>query len=465
MSYNDLEKIHRALFKQEQQNKKKISKNNNDKNMNIEKFFEFNDISNKLTINPPSPSTSFYSEKEIRSDSFNEEKKINYEINSYLENEYIPDLYTPLGKISGENYKLNIFDLDLLNIENNIYDIHNDKKIISKKRLRYFDLDEEEPEIIIRKISKKRNHRNFSKNRTPFELPKFCYICLSTNHFNKNECPRYKRCFKCLKYGHWAKNCQEILTNKCKNCHTSSHTKEDCLKFKETISYENFFSIMIKNGLKCAFCEKKNHLICPFSKREKYILNYKNDNKVKKNEKNKDFSKTLFCPFCGGNHLKKNCPEIFKETNSNNNKNSNNSNNSIYSFSSDNNYWSSSSNYSSKEKSLNDNNMNNNYYFDDFEINLENSNNIDMNNKITNNFQQNNKNNEIVKQKNNNYKEMKSKNIYEEKKNDKINYKKPYNYNRNKQNNQNNRYQTRYNYRSKSLYSYYNIYKDRIKSG
>ena len=60
---------------------------------------------------------------------------------------------------------------------------------------------------------------------------------------------------------------------------------------------------------------------------------------------------------------------------------------------------------------------------------------------------------------------MKSKNIYEEKKDDKIYYKKPYNYNRNKQNNQNNRYQTRYNYRSKSLYTYYNIYKDRIKSG
>lgn len=463
MSYNDLEKIHRALFKQEQQNKKKFSHNNNNEIMNIEKFFEFNDIRNKININPPSPSTSFYSEKEIKSDSFNDDKKINYEINSYLENEYIPDLYTPLGKISGENYKFNQFDLDTLNIENNIYDIHNDKKIISKKRLRYFDLDEEEPEIIIRKISKKRNNRNFSKNRTPFELPKFCYICLSTNHFNKNECPKYKRCFKCLQYGHWAKNCQEIIQNKCENCHTSSHTKEDCLKFKENIKYENFFSNMIKNGLKCAFCEKKNHLICPFSKREKYILNYKNNNKEKKSEKIKDYSETLFCPFCGGNHLKKNCPENFKD------KISNNSNNSIFSFSSDNNYWSSSSNYSSKEKSLNDNNDNNNNwnnnYFDDFEINLENKNNIDMNHKTKNNFQQNNNYNEKVKEKNNNYKEMKSKNIYEEKKDDKIYYKKPYNYNRNKQNNQNNRYQTRYNYRSKSLYTYYNIYKDRIKSG
>ena len=38
-----------------------------------------------------------------------------------------------------------------------------------------------------------------------------CYICLSLNHDNKEECDKYKRCIKCLKYGHLAKNCEEIF--------------------------------------------------------------------------------------------------------------------------------------------------------------------------------------------------------------------------------------------------------------
>ena len=201
----------------------------------------------------------------------------------------------------------------------------------------------------------------------------FCYICLSKDHLCKKECPKYKRCYKCLKYGHWAKNCEEIIKDKCENCHISAHKKEDCLKFREGIAYEDLFLEIKKNGLKCAFCEQNSHLICPFSTREKYIIKYENENNKNQNNENKDFSKTLFCPFCAGNHLKKECPELNK--------------NKISSNSSEQNYMSNlSSNFSSpKEKSFDNLDINNSFNENSFNKNISmksDKNNSDINMNI-----------------------------------------------------------------------------------
>ena len=102
----ELEKIQRMLYKQEQQKKAENKKKypfifDHNSNKNLKNFFEFD----KITSNPPSPSTSYFSDREIKN-SLIDENKVNYDINSFIDNEQIPDLYTPLGKISGDNYNL-----------------------------------------------------------------------------------------------------------------------------------------------------------------------------------------------------------------------------------------------------------------------------------------------------------------------------------------------------------------------
>ena len=335
MSNLELEKIHRIIFqkgqqKLEEEKKKFPAINNQITEKNINEFFEFYDITEIGSQSPKSISTSFQSEKEIKfnSNNENENKKIDYLIKSFGENEDIPDLYTPLGKISGNNYELNQFDSDFLFTEN---PDKNEIKIISKKRLRYFDLDFdlpetlERPEIIITKLpkskeNKKHNFFHNNKFKTPFIGKTICHICLSSNHSDKKECPIYKRCYKCLKYGHWAKDCKEIIQNKCQNCNISAHNKEDCLLFNEGITFEDLLSNRNK-GLNCYLCNKKTHLICPFSRRENFILNNSKQNKEQNKDKIKDFSKTLFCPLCCGNHLLKECPENIKQNSINNNSN------------------------------------------------------------------------------------------------------------------------------------------------
>ena len=483
MTNLELEKIQRTLYKQEQQKKaeNKIKYPfiyDHSSNKNIKNFFEFD----KITSNPPSPSTSYFSDKEIKN-SLNKENKINYDINSFTDNEKIPDLYTPLGKISGDNYNLikkENLQLDCLNQEDDIN--NNEKRIISKKRLRYFnlDFDLDIPEIIIKKLpnpkiknSKRKSYiNNNNTSKSNFIYQHFCYICLSKEHLYKKECPKYKRCYKCLQYGHWAKNCEEILKDKCENCHMSVHKKEDCLKYRDEIKYEDLFLDIKKNGLKCAFCEQSSHLICPFSTREKYILKYeneKNNNKVKNNENINDFSKILFCPFCAGNHLKKECPEI--------NKNKNNS------ILSEKNYLSNlSSNFSSsKEQSFDSLDINNSFNKNSLneELDIKNDNNSDINMNNYENYKKdatkNNGKNDIINikftqknkimQKNNNFNNAKD-TIKKDKV--KLFYNKPNNnnYYRNRQygknhyqNNQNNN-----NKKTGSLFEHYLAYKNRNTS-
>ena len=473
----ELEKIQRMLYKQEQQKKAENKRKypfifDHNPNKNLKNFFEFD----KITSNPPSPSTSYFSDREIKN-SLVDENKVNYDINSFIDNEQIPDLYTPLGKISGDNYNLikkDHMQLDCLNQEEDDITYNNEKKIISKKRLRYFDLDFDLdiPEIIINKLpyskrkkSKKKPYNN-NNSKSNFISQKFCYICLSKDHLNKSECPKYKRCFKCLKYGHWAKNCQEIIKNKCENCHISAHRKEDCLKFREEIKYEDLFLEIKKKGLKCAFCEQKSHLICPFLTREKYILKYENEKYKQNNGNIKDFSKTLFCPFCAGNHLKKECPEINKK-----NKKSN--------FN-EKNYLNMSSNFSSSnEKSFDscdiNNSFNKNSSNEDIEINCD-KNDIDLDiNKYddkTYNIQKkdikyNEQNNNIINvsftQKSHNTKEIN--NIKEEtnKAKEKLYFNKQNYYYRNKQYRKT-QYQNKNSKKSGSLFAHYLAYKNRNRN-
>ena len=476
MTNLELEKIQRALYKQEQQKKAENKTKypfiyDNSSNKNIKNYFEFD----KITSNPPSPSTSYFSDKEIKN-SLKEENKIDYDINSFIDNEKTPDLYTPLGKISGDNYNLIKNEhllLDCLNQEGEDINSNNEKRIISKKRLRYFDLDLDLdiPEIIIKKLpyskakkTKRKSYINYNNtSKLNFFSQQFCYICLSKDHLCKKECPKYKRCYKCLKYGHWAKNCEEIIKDKCENCHISAHKKEDCLKFREGITYEDLFLYIKKNGLKCAFCEQNSHLICPFSTREKYIIKYENENNKNQNNENKDFSKTLFCPFCAGNHLKKECPELNK--------------NKMSSNSSEQNYMSNlSSNFSSPKQQSFDNLDINNSFNENMEIKSDKDNSdINMNNyeNKKDDIKYNGKNN-IINVKftqrnhviqNNNYNNEKDTN---KKDKEKLFYNKPNNnnYYRNRQNGKN-QYQNNHNNNYKkpgSLFEHYLAYKKRNTS-
>lgn len=89
--------------------------------------------------------------------------QINYDINSYLNNEELPDLYTPLGMIKGDSYKIIPYKESKIkndkreiknNIENNNIDNFNYKT--KKKIKRYFDIDFDEENDDIKKVSKKK---------------------------------------------------------------------------------------------------------------------------------------------------------------------------------------------------------------------------------------------------------------------------------------------------------------------
>ena len=327
MNTKEREKIRRTLFKQEKQKEKEeklkypaLNGYINDKN--IFDFFIFDD-------------------DEANNDDIDKNNQMNYELDSYITSERLPDLYTPYGMIKGDCYKLispqkNNYE----NKERKIINNDNNKKenfIENKKIIRYFDIITNEDinnnnnsNIDDKNVNNNINDKNKTNNKShsndddktkdivshsrckkcgEYDHLKcdctsnllFCYICLGKDHVKKN-CPKYKRCFKCLKYGHKLQDCREILNSKCENCHISIHKKEECMKVPNKIILED----LKENNLKCEFCKSREHLVCPFYNREDIILKNENEDKILNNL---DCSKKIYCHNCGENHLRKDCPE------------------------------------------------------------------------------------------------------------------------------------------------------------
>ena len=155
MSLNDRqkEKIRRQLYKQEKQKEeeeklKYPAANGLINERNIFKFFIFDDDEKNNKKN----------------DYIKLNNQIDYDINSYLNNEQLPDLYTPFGMIRGDSYKIIPYKESKINndkreiknnIENNNIDNFNNKK--KKKIKRYFDIDfDEESDDDVKKVNKKK---------------------------------------------------------------------------------------------------------------------------------------------------------------------------------------------------------------------------------------------------------------------------------------------------------------------
>ena len=111
LSNLEKEKIYRMIFRQkqlqaEQEKKKYPATNGQITEKNINDYFLFYDLTEITSHSPKFLSTSSNSYKEIKNnfDNENEIKKIDYDIASFVDNEDTPVLYTPFGKISGNNY-------------------------------------------------------------------------------------------------------------------------------------------------------------------------------------------------------------------------------------------------------------------------------------------------------------------------------------------------------------------------
>ena len=340
MNFSEREKIRRQIYKNEELKRRKEEQEKL-------KYPALNGLINENNI-----LDYFIFDKDEEDDEeniFNNDinVQIEYEINSYLNNDEVPDLYTPIGMISGDNYKLiqtkrkneenenNILNSNLLN--NNLIDIQNialniENNLLNKecknetkneeinlininnkkKNIRYFDID----------IDIINNDKDLANNPRCKKCGKighykcdctenttFCYICLSNAHVRKN-CPKTQRCYKCLKYGHISQNCIKNFDLICENCNICKHKKEECIKYADEITIKD----IKKKELSCEFCGSQEHIICPFSQKKNYILlyEYKNNEKNKNNDINMnkyDFTKKLYCPICGENHLRVDCPD------------------------------------------------------------------------------------------------------------------------------------------------------------
>ena len=338
MNFSEREKIRRQIYKNEELKRRKEEQEKL-------KYPALNGLINENNI-----LDYFIFDKDEEDDEeniFNNDinVQIEYEINSYLNNDEVPDLYTPIGMISGDNYKLiqtkrkneenennilnsnllnnNLIDIQniALNIENNLLnkDSKNETKneeinLINinnkKKNIRYFDIDiiNNDKDLAnncrCKKCGKIGHYKcDCTENTT------FCYICLSNAHVRKN-CPKTQRCYKCLKYGHISQNCIKNFDLICENCNICKHKKEECIKYADEITIKD----IKKKELSCEFCGSQEHIICPFSQKKNYILlyEYKNNEKNKNNDINMnkyDFTKKLYCPICGENHLRVDCPD------------------------------------------------------------------------------------------------------------------------------------------------------------
>ena len=311
-NFPNKEKIRRQIYKSEELKKKK-------ENQEKLKYPALNGLINKNNID-----TYFiFGEEEDNSINNDSNIQIEYEICSFFNNEEVPDLYTPFGIISGNNYKIipveeenqdkndngidSLMDNDVKSKKKQIKNENNNKNI---KNIRYFDMynignsfcfEEDENISICNKCGKDINSKCNCNNQS------FCHICLSKNHIKKN-CPKFNKCNKCLKYGHMSQNCTELINSVCEKCKIANHNSEDCLRYPNEITVED----IKENNLKCEFFGSENHILCPYSEKENYIILYEdkeNDISFNKNDNDIDFSNKLYCPTCGENHLKKECPE------------------------------------------------------------------------------------------------------------------------------------------------------------
>ena len=199
MNFLKREKIRRQIYKIEESKKKKEE---------LEKL-KYPALNGFINENNILDHFLFDKEEENEQNFYNSDNnvEIEYNINSYFNNEEIPDLYTPLGIISGNKYKLisikeeneekNNEQNKLLLIKSDIKENKEEENKNEKKNtklFRYFNLDYVDNFKNVENLSKCKKCGKQSKCNCA-NINFNCYICLNKEHEKKN-CPLFYRCIK-----------------------------------------------------------------------------------------------------------------------------------------------------------------------------------------------------------------------------------------------------------------------------
>ena len=268
--------------------------------------------------------------------------KVKYKVSSFISSTRRPDLYCPLGYISGNKYEL---------INNEIAkeeDIKEIKKEDEEDIISISSFDSFEEEKNKQKIERYFNIENdisskcsicgtigHKRQKCPLFQIKFCYRCCQRGHEDNDEkhCYKKHKCFRCNKYGHITSNCTIDENNLiiCEECGCIGHKTDECLKNPREISL-----LYLKyNKFSCSKCGSYEHVLCtivdrelPFIKNEEekefstdreYLLSLMkleedegqiyHESVIKKNTdiNNEDFKEVIFCGFCGGMHRNDEC--------------------------------------------------------------------------------------------------------------------------------------------------------------